>query len=250
MFIPTTAALLLRIATLRCSLQTKPHPLHVLFLTHFFLTGDDCGFGDPDAPVFCDELEVSSCCEVMDDDEVVLEPEAVSHDHVILENRISVDDESGSEQSSIECNSSCQFSTQTRCNTTTNYSKNKNLKSEELPYYPLPKKKRPLPKEYLSNDEPISKIAKGNSYITNRSFGGVDITNTIATSTFNTVTMKSKTSDSPSPLCSAVTTNSTFANGRDSPKVVVQLTQSYDSYMPITCSQLYLEKRLSGLTAI
>jgi len=195
------------------------------------------------------------------DDEVLVEPEVDSHDHVIMESRISANDESGNEQDSDTTNnrkSSFPFGVQPYHNkTSNNNATNKVLISEGFTSCPLPKKKRPLPKEFLSESEPTLKTVKDDSVVSSnnsiRSFDGTDITNTIATSLTNTVTLKSKTTRALSIACPVTNTNSIIANEKESfqpnPKVVVQLTQSCDSYLPIACSQFYLKNRLSGLTA-
>ena len=207
--------------------------LHIIFL---ILETDD-NSSDSDPLVFCDELEVSSCCEVTSDDEVLLNPEENSRDHVTLENRTS---DCAKHEQSIEV---------------ANHYTNTDTDSDELVSCPLPKKKRPLPKEFLSDIGPVLKTTKTSSNVnihSSRNFDGFDITNTIATSISTNLTMKTKTSTF-SAVCSVANSNSVVTNRKDkfqpSPKVVVQLTQSCNSYLPITCSQLYLEKRLCGLTA-
>ena len=122
---------------------------------------------------------------------------------------------------------------------------------------PLPKKKRPLPKEFWDSDSqtPASKLPRiktetnqcGSSKVVSNQL----ITHTFTTSIANTVTLESKTSTSLSTVCSVMgSAPSSMSQKADktNPKVVVQITQSCDSFLPITCSQINLEKRLSEMT--
>jgi hypothetical protein len=98
----------------------------------------------------------------------------------------------------------------------------------------LPKKKRPLPKEFLeelaAQQPPCPKQSKTVTYPTT--------TDAVVVSTPATVTSQSwSTSTTVTTVCSSIGTT----HNRDSnPKVVVQLTQSLDYSFPLTCTQILL----------
>lgn len=104
----------------------------------------------------------------------------------------------------------------------------------------LPKKKRPLPKEFLEElaaEQPTSKHSK-------TSTNYQDTTTTVAVSTPATTSVTSQswsTSTTVSTVCSTIgfTTHQQRA-GDVNPKVVVQLTQSLDYTFPLTCTQILL----------
>ena len=195
---------------------------------------------DGDVPMFCDELEVSSCCEVSSDEEGVSNLEVDLHTHVTACNG----NETSSDLVLTELESSGDASARPDNQNTRKVTK------KSTDFTTLPKKKRPFPKEFLDETPSKSKSARTFSDAqTARHFQGCDITNTIITSATDTVTSKT----SSATVCSVKESKTSFfkrtENLQPSPKVVVQFTQSCDTYQPITCSQLYLEKRLNELTA-
>ncbi|CAK8675231.1 unnamed protein product [Clavelina lepadiformis] len=106
---------------------------------------------------------------------------------------------------------------------------------------PLPKKKRPLPKEFLDDAESSTCAYKSRRTDFEHTDSKIS-TKSTPISTSNTFSMASR---------SQVSTVDVMFNAKvpSNPKVVVQMTGSLDSYTPITCSEVYLEKRLNDLSA-
>lgn len=212
-----------------------------------------------EVPAFCEELEVSSSEEVNSASscEYTRDVTAEAHDtsscttsgnDAIAEVLLSENDDS----------STSNTKDYDKAKTNGDVTKSLNTETRTLTC-PLPKKKRPLPKEFLdcdSKSSPVWKTARTDCTEQPQSCSLVSnqyTTNSFTISTANTVTLESKTSTSLSTVCSIMGTAPLLnapnpGKFQSNPKVVVQITQSCDSYLPITCSQLYLEKRLSDLT--
>ena len=207
---------------------------------------------DDDRPVFCDDLDVSSCCEVAScasDDHVAVNAEAESPDHVTVANGSAgrSGNETHAEDEVIAARESPRLTSSAADHTP------KLVASLTLPdNSSLPKKKRPLPTEYRGFGKlPAVKAAKIGLLTdpcSHRSCEEQGFAKTACiTSTTHTVILESRTSTSLSTVCSVIGRVPLNENYHPTPKVVVQLTQSCDSYLPITCTRM--NKHLNNITA-
>lgn len=204
-----------------------------------------------EVPAFCEELEVS--CEECNSnsDDVTLQNQEVTseqQENPVNNSGASEGFESHTEVESVQQKLPCVKGQQTNV---INFERTKPAKTITCP---LPKKKRPLPKEFWDSDNQIPahkspKIKSDSCNLISNQF----VTNSFTTSIANTVTLESKTSTSLSTVCSTIGSAPLLSGmsqktGKTNPKVVVQITQSCNSFLPITCSQINLEKRLSEMT--
>jgi len=210
-----------------------------------------------DSPVVCEELDLSHCCEVVssapDDDNVPRETEAESRERLSGVNRMQADRGSaaaetatrdiGSQNTHEEARVLSSGASTSPCDRPEVCKANSRC--------PLPKKKRPLPKEFLDDatscEVPTSKSAKSDRL----EESSLPVQTSCVYSSTSTVTLESRTSTSISTVYSTIGTAPSFSTvgvkRQPSPKVVVQLTQSCDAFRPITCSQL--SQRLGELSA-
>ena len=197
---------------------------------------------EDDVPVFCDELEVSSCCEIVSSngDDATSCADIESNDHVTLAHRM----EEQSVRERVADVESAAESVPPLSASRHNSLKENNV---NVTLCPLPKKKRPLPIEFLSEKTMPSLKAAKTEELKNRPNFSRLIATLPPTSIATTVNSVTRTSPS---ICSGLGNQTTPSTKRlSSPKVIVQMTQSCDSYLPITCSQVYLKQRLGNLTA-
>lgn len=176
--------------------------------------------------------------------------EAESHDHMTPINRMA--DRSGNESRAEDEVITQKESPALMCSAVNSSSKLAASADSII----LPKKKRPLPSDYLELCKtPAVKAPKIVSNIgldpgLNKTCQKEDSTEAdCTTSIAHTVILESRTSTSLATVCSVIGRSPLNENFQQNPKVVVQLTQSCDSYMPITCTQLRMGKHLSNLTA-
>ena len=221
---------------------------------------NDCN--EEEVPAFCEELEVSSSGEDMNSlsgDDSKRDVTSVPRD-ILSGPCLTRGSDADTEVLAKEKDDSSKSNTMDYDKAKNNADITKSLTGETKTLTcPLPKKKRPLPKEFLdcdSKSSPVLKTARSNCtklHEDSTTFSSQHVRNTFTVSTANTVTLESKTSTSLSTVCSIMGTAPLLnapkpGKFQSNPKVVVQITQSCDSYLPITCSQLYLEKRLSNMT--
>ena len=177
----------------------------------------------------CEELDVSSCCEV--------------ESTPIIEEKTSTSISSILPPSSVETTAKHQVPVthhEKTCNTDnrrlsdldeSNGQTSPVEKSNNICM--LPKKKRPLPKEFLEElavQQPCPKRSKTLSVHTTDAV--------VSTPSTSSVTSQSwSTSTTVSTVCSTIGLS---YNQDSNPKVVVQLTQSLDYSFPLTCTQILL----------
>jgi len=215
-----------------------------------------------DEEVLCEELDLSSCCEVESTpiaEENISKPStSVSLSALLPPSSVETTEEKHLQEVPVngpqqENYSSCNVNKfhDDRQSEAESITRN-NTESSTPPVRKsisntcaLPKKKRPLPKEFLEElaaeqQPPTSKQSRPSNFEDSTT----TTTNTsVAVSTPATTTSVTSqswsTSTTVSTVCSTigVTTNSR----RDvNPKVVVQLTQSLDYTFPLTCTQILL----------
>ena len=218
-------------------------------MTNVLFTDEEACVVDDDVPAFSEELEV--VCEETND--TIQKPDATSS---IPEMTSQSNNSTGAIKA---CASRTEVGTrqQTALNAETRNSDAHQKSETRTVTCPLPKKKRPLPKEFWDADcelSPSSKTPKvGPNTQTSKSCrvsNSEFVTNSFTTSVANTVILESKTSTSLSTVSSVMGTSTLpmTHSQQSNPKVVVQITQSCDSYLPIPHSKVCLEKRLSEMT--
>jgi len=198
-----------------------------------------------DEEILCEELDLSSCCEVESTPIVeetsfkpststssALPPSSVVETTEETHVKVPVNDTIHQEATSDSCNLD-KFHNDRSSDAEEPSSPVKKHTSSSV--CSLPKKKRPLPKEFLEElaaEQPTSKHSKTSNYH--------DTNTTVAVSTPATTSVTSQswsTSTTVSTVCSTIG----VTHNRDvNPKVVVQLTQSLDYTFPLTCTQILL----------
>nr|CAB3263004.1 uncharacterized protein LOC100186419 [Phallusia mammillata] len=226
-----------RISQVTQPVSVSVNTAHVMSFQHLPEATDKDSSAESDddsSAVVCEELELSHCCEVEStscDDDTTEPRDHETRDLVCAVNRKQGEDGRAIESHTLGHKTEQQSAPVSVIQRTTSC--------------PLPKKKRPLPKEFLQDTPAPCKSPK------------IDCvapplhTNYATTTTLaSTVTMESRTSTSISTVYSTIGTTSSFSTTSSKyepgPKVVVQMTQSCDTYLPITCTQL--GKRLSDLS--
>lgn len=206
---------------------------------------DDTSSQEEDSFI-CEELDVSSCCEV--------------ESTPFIEDRSSTSVSSSSILPPLSVETTVkqqvpviQQDHQTNCNTHTSSSSSSDagrhssspechsktqavsIEKPSSNVCVLPKKKRPLPKEFLEElaaQQPCPKQSK--TVTTYQNSGAV-----VSTPSTSSVTSQSwSTSTTVSTVSSSI--GSSYNSHESNPKVVVQLTQSLDYSFPLTCTQILL----------
>jgi len=226
---------------------------------------DSCCSQEEDE-ILCEELDVSSCCEVESTPLVVgcdvettsqeitksplstsislssalLPPsstvETTRHDETTPCNKVPLNNDKFHNNDHLS--QDAEETTTTRNNTKTLTTAVRKPSSNNVST--LPKKKRPLPKEFLEEleQQPSSKHSKTSE--NNNSYQNTIVS--VSTPATTSVTSQSwSTSTTVSTVCSTIgITTHNRKHDAMNPKVVVQLTQSLDYSFPLTCTQILL----------
>jgi len=205
---------------------------------------DDTSSQDEDS-VVCEELDVSSCCEVESTPIIEEKISTSASSSSILPPSLSVETTAKHQQVPVTVDHqtiNCNTHNTSSSNDGPRSNESNNTATSSVPIVEksstvcvLPKKKRPLPKEFLEElaaQQPCSKQSKTLTVHNN---------NTVVVSTPSTSSVTSQSWSTSTTVSTVSSTIGSTSNSHESnPKVVVQLTQSLDYSFPLTCTQILL----------
>ncbi|XP_002131129.2 uncharacterized protein LOC100186419 [Ciona intestinalis] len=214
-----------RIAQVTRPMSVSINTSHVVSYQSLDVIGTE---GESD-DVICEELDVSSCCEVSSYEEET-QPRESEIDMSLT--AVNVGCKTHEVQDTIPAVTSSK------------------------PSCPLPRKKRPLPKEFLDTAPSpfVTKSPRTNCYdvtTTTTSFTPTtSATVGLESRTSVSVTTVSSTIGASNSLCTSVTSQNPLLTSTVSqrPKVVVQMTQACGTYLPITSTRLYFNTKLAEVS--